>query len=218
MLSDRSRLFHTIWTDFKWMQVQYVPYADVEELIACIKKTFSIASLQMEANLLGSIQGLLTLEGFVSLSAPITVSGGDVKEGGLLVFLSSKAINKKSLLLDVTVHLESCFSSSALHSLVLFSDQSLPLPWWGSTWNFRTELTETHAKGGCGSQRADVQNTTQLFLLFWRLINVNVKNLVSARSQSKYNRWQLDMRISTTSSKQTKLRQDVCLYWMEGSR
>lgn len=72
------------------MQVQYVPYADMEELIACQKKMFSIVSLQIEANSLESIQGLLTLEGFVSLSALIIVSGSDVKEGGLLVFLSSK--------------------------------------------------------------------------------------------------------------------------------
>lgn len=54
------------------------------------KKMFSIVSLQIEANSLESIQGLLTLEGFVSLSALIIVSGRDVKEGGLLVFLSSK--------------------------------------------------------------------------------------------------------------------------------
>lgn len=54
------------------------------------KKMFSIVSLQIEANSLESIQGLLTLEGFVSLSALIIVSGSDVKEGGLLVFLSSK--------------------------------------------------------------------------------------------------------------------------------
>lgn len=118
--SDRSWFFHTIWIDFKFRQVQYVPYADMGELIACKKKDVLHCVTANRGKLIGKYSGASETGGVCQPVSTDYCFWQWCQRRRTPRISQFKAINIKSLLLHVTVHLESCFSSPALHSCIIF--------------------------------------------------------------------------------------------------